>query len=567
MSLPDVILDRPEGGILISRSLKLLAAGAVAVLVAVSLAACSSVEAPRDLASYQAQSIKWDSCDSDLLMEAERQSAAFKSSEVDCATVLAPAVYTGEQDIKDFKLQMMRVHKAKSADFMGTIFINPGGPGGSGVEQVQWSDFPAELLAHYDIIGFDPRGVGASKFADGSEIKCSDKLDFVTYFSGEATPANEQEAMSYQESNDAYYKDCIKRNPLWWTMSTDHVVEDLELMRQVVTGDEPLNFIGSSYGTTIAGIYVTKYPEHVGKVVLDSPTTVEADTIESDIEDAKAIEKKLNIYLSNYAKHAKITEEEAWQRLLDVRQQADNDLVYGFAGIEPGPGDMGMVSSEYLLTRGILALNYMPEEDAITEFNAALDDLYQYAWNARFEWYSFNLDGYDANELEGSSLAAKKFVRSNEFEVMTIVNTMDFAPAEKSSAERKKNYELVKAAAPKWNKLNSDSTGYEYFGEYKGLSWDSIARADSAIPDPPTEPLARTNTSGKELLIVGATREAVTPFSFSKDTAKQLKSPLIAVDSAEHAPAGSYSVACLNKILVQFFTTDEKVKSQTCPGS
>ncbi len=545
----------------------MLAAGAVAVLVAVSLAACSSVEVPRDLASYQAQSIKWDSCDSDLLMEAERQSAAFKSSEVDCATVLAPAVYTGEQDIKDFKLQMMRVHKAKSADFMGTIFINPGGPGGSGVEQVQYSNFPDELLAHYDIIGFDPRGVGASKFADGSEIKCSDKLDFVTYFSGEATPANEQEAMSYQESNDAYYKDCIKRNPLWWTMSTDHVVEDLELMRQVVTGDEPLNFIGSSYGTTIAGIYVTKYPEHVGKVVLDSPTTVEADTIESDIEDAKAIEKKLNIYLSNYAKHAKITEEEAWQRLLDVRQQADNDLVYGFAGIEPGPGDMGMVSSEYLLTRGILALNYMPEEDAIKEFNAALDDLYQYAWNARFEWYSFNMDGYDANELEGSSLAAKKFVRSNEFEVMTIVNTMDFAPAEKSSAERKKNYELVKAAAPKWNKLNSDSTGYEYFGEYKGLSWDSIARADSAIPDPPTEPLARTNTSGKELLIVGATREAVTPFSFSKDTAKQLKSPLIAVDSSTHGPAAGYSIPCLNKILVKFFTTDEKVKSQSCPGS
>jgi hypothetical protein len=228
---------------------------------------------------------------------------------------------------------------------------------------------------------------------------------------------------------------------------------------------------------------------------------------------------------------------------------------------------MGMVSSEYLLTRGILALNYMPEEDAIKEFNTALDELYQYAWNARFEWYSFNMDGYDANELEGSSLAAKKFVRSNEFEVMTIVNTMDFAPAEKSSDERKKNYELVKAAAPKWNKLNSDSTGYEYFGEYKGLSWDSIARADSAIPDPPTEPLARTNTSGKELLIVGATREAVTPFSFSKDTAKQLKSPLIAVDSAEHAPAGSYSVACLNRILVKFFTTDEKVNSQTCPGS
>ena len=500
-------------------------------------------------------------------MDEESQSEILKASEVECATILAPAVYTGDKDVEDFKLQMMRVHQAKSADFMGTIFINPGGPGGSGVEQVQWSDFPAELLAHYDVIGFDPRGVGASKFADGSEIKCTDKLDYATYFAGEATPANEKEALSFVESNDAYYKDCIKKNPLWWTMSTDHVVEDLELMRQVVTSGEPLNFIGSSYGTTIAGIYVTKYPEHVGKVVLDSPTTVAADTIESDIEDAKAIEKKLEIYLSNYAKHAKITEDEAWQRLLDVRQLADNDQIYGFAGIEPGPGDMGMVSSEYLITRGILALNYMPEESAITEFITALDELYQYSWNARFEWYSFNLDGYDPNQLEGASLAAKKFVRSNEFEVMAIVNSMDFSPKEKDDAEERKNYELVKAAAPKWNQLNSDSTGYVFYGDTKALSWDSIARSDSAIPDPPTEPLERTNTSGKELLVIGATREAVTPFSFSKETAKQLKSPLIAVDSSEHAPAAGYSIPCLNKVLVQFFTTDEKVKSQSCPGS
>jgi pimeloyl-ACP methyl ester carboxylesterase len=568
MSLQGVILDRPEGGILSISSLKKLAAGAVAVFVAVSIAGCSTVEAPRDLASYQAQTIKWAECDSDLLVEESGQSDAFASSKVDCATMLAPAVYTGDKEVQDFKLQMMRIHKAKTADFMGTIFINPGGPGGSGVEQVQWSDFPDELLAHYDIIGFDPRGVGASKFADGSEIKCSDKLDFVTYFSGEASPANEEEALSYVESSDAYYEDCIKRNPLWWTMSTDHVVEDLELMRQVVTGDEPLNFIGSSYGTTIAGIYVTKYPKHVGKVVLDSPTTVSADSIDSDIEDIKALEKKLEIYLANYAKYAKITEDEAWQRLLDIRQQADNDLIYGYAGIVPGPGDMGMVSSEYLITRGILALNYMPEEDAISEFNAAMDDLYQYAWNARFEWYSFNLDGYDANKLEGDSLAAKKFVRSNEFEVMAIVNSMDYAPVEEEdSAEKKKNYKLMKAAAPKWHQLSSDSNGYQYFGPAKGLSWESIARTDPAIPDPPQEPLERTNLSGKELLIVGATREAVTPFSFSKDTAKQLKSPLIAVDSSEHAPAGGYSIPCLNKILVKFFTTDEKVKSQSCPGS
>jgi pimeloyl-ACP methyl ester carboxylesterase len=565
MSLPNVILDRPEGGILIIRSLKMLAAGAVALLVSVSLAGCSAAEAPRDLASYQTQTIKWEPCDSDLLMPAESQSAAFKSSKVDCATVLAPAVYIGDKDVPDFKLQMMRVHKAKSADFMGTIFINPGGPGGSGVEQVQWSEFPAELLAHYDVIGFDPRGVGASKFADGTEIKCSDKLDYATYFSGESTPANEAEVLSSVESSDAYYKDCTKRNPLWWTLSTDHVVDDLELMRKLVTGDEDLNFIGSSYGTTIAGMYVTKYPDNVGKVVLDSPTTLDEDLIATAVEGAKAREAKLNVYLKNYAKHAKITEAQAWELLLEIRQLADDDQIYGFAGIKQG--SQGMISSEGLLTRGILALNYLPEESAIKEFNFALDELDQYSWNATFEWYALSLDGYDANSLEGSSLSAKKLVRSNEYEVMAIVNTMDYTPDELSDADREKIDRLSKEAAPKWTKLNSDASGYEYTGNWPGLSWEKVAESDGSIPDPPNQPLARVNNSGKELLIIGATREAVTPFAFAKDTAKLLKSPLISVDSSTHGPAAGYDIPCLNRVLVEFFTTEKGVKSQSCPGN
>lgn len=565
MSLQDAIVDLPEGGILFIGSLKKLVAGAAALLVSVSLAGCSAVGAPRDLSTYEAQSIKWAPCDSDLLMTPENQSAAFRSSKVDCATVLAPAVYTGDKEVQDFKLQMMRIHKAKSADFMGTIFINPGGPGGSGVEQLQWSEFPDELLANYDVIGFDPRGVGASKFADGTEIKCSDKLDYATYFSGESTPANEAEMLSNVESSDEYYQDCVKRNPLWWTLSTDHVVDDLELMRQLVTGDEDLNFIGTSYGTTIAGIYVTKYPDNVGKIVLDSPTTVDSDPIESAKEDAKAMEANLNKYLLNYARHAKITVAEAWKLLLEIRQLADDDQIYGFAGIRQG--SQGMISSEGLLTRGILALNYMSEDRAIEEFNFALDELDQYAWNGTFEWYALNLDGYDSNTLEGSSLAAKKLVRSNEYEVMAIVNTMDYSADELSEGDKEKLRKLSDSVSPKWSKLNSDATGYEYTGTYPGLSWEKIARKEASVPDPPTEPLARVNKSGKELLIIGATREAVTPFSFAKATAKLLKSPLIAVDSSTHGPAAGYDIPCLNKVLVEFFTTDKSIKSKTCPGS
>lgn len=545
---------------------KLVAVTAVAALLLAGLTACApAAEPPRDLAEYQAQTATWQECDSDFLIDEPQRAKVFKASTIDCASMLVPAVYTGSDEVKNFKLQMMRLSRASESDFMGTIFINPGGPGGSGIEQLQASNFPDALTKHFDIIGFDPRGVGKSTFEDGTEIKCSDELDYKTYFEGEGSPANEEEYKASVASGDAYMKDCSERNPLWWTLSTANVVEDLELMRQVVTGDEPLNFIGTSYGTTIAGMYVTKYPDHVGKIVLDSPTTVDDDPIASAIEDVKATEAKLNKYLKGYAKHAKITEDEAWELLLYIRQSADNDQLVGYAGYELVM-DESQMSSETLLVRGIQALQYMPEDQAIVAFNLAMDELRDYNWNGAFEWYTFWMDGYDPDSLTGSTLAKKKLERSNLYEVMVIVNSMDFTQPDMSIEDQKKLTAEYEKVAPRWAALNRDSSGYVYYGPSLGLSWSGIALDDPKIPDPPTKPLERENESGKELLVIGSTKESVTPFSFAKDTAKLLKSPLISVDSATHGPAAGYDIKCLNDVLIDFFVNNADVADQSCPG-
>lgn len=542
------------------KSLRMLALIVAASLVTLS-AGCSS---KFELSSYESQVLTWGECNPSLLKD-NSQSEIFKASTITCASLLVPALYTGFEKGKDFKIQMMRLHKASEAEFMGTIFINPGGPGGSGIEQVQSSDFPEDLVAHYDIIGFDPRGVGASKFSDGTEIKCSDQLDFKSYFEGEGSAASLSELKSSVVASDKYYADCAKRNPLWWTMSTDHVVDDLELLRRVVTGAKDLNFIGTSYGTTIAGLYATKYPTHVGKIVLDSPTTVDSDPIKSAVEDAKAMEEKLTIYLTAYAAHAGITFDEAWKRLLSYRQAADADELIGYAGFVESKKEPGFpISTEGLLTHGILALNYWPEADAIKYFNNAMDELKKYGWNGNFEYTALNLDGYDANTLDGKTLADKKLVRSNQYEVMTIVNAMDYSPDDMSVEEQKYMGRQIRAVAPMWTALGEDASGYVYYGPSLGLDWAKIARDDSTIPDPPKTPLVRTNTSGKPLLIIGSLNESVTPFAFAKDTARLLKSPLISVESSVHGPAAGYDIPCLNKVLIDYFVSDKKVESQIC---
>ena len=546
-----------------------LFAAALALATIVSVSGCSLFpESPRDLTEYLAQEADWSDCDTDLLMSEQSLSDVFIASEYDCATILVPARYTGSDDTENFQIQMMRIPAANPDEYMGAIFINPGGPGESGVEQVQWSPFPEELHQHYDIIGFDPRGVGSSNFEDGTKIHCSDHLDYISYFEGEVTPSTKKQAEEGIKSYNHYLEDCAQRNPDWWTLSTDHVVDDLELMRAVVTGDAPLNFIGSSYGTTIAGAYVSKYPTHVGKIVFDSPTALDNSSVESSLADAKEAEGKLTRYLVGYARHAGITVGEAWSRLLEIRQWADDDELLGFAGIEPASDaeDANMISSEALLLKGIFAMNYLPEDQAISTFSEAMDSLYKDKWNGAFEYYALWLDGYDGETLGMVSGEANSYGRNNSYEIMTIVNTMDYSPPGWTEDQQNEYDTKYKKVSPKWHKLYQDPGGYEYEGDEQELSWEQIALDDGAIPDPPTEPIVRQNKSGKKLLIIGSIKESVTPFVFAKQTAKAMKSPLISVDSASHAPAGGYTIPCLNKILIDYFVNDKAIVSQSCPG-
>jgi len=531
--------------------------------VLVDLGAGVEESAPADIADYAAQGLTWGECDPEWLMESTPTNHGFE-----CASLDVPALYDASAvDVPDFRIAMMR-RTPESGESLGTIFINPGGPGVSGMDQLQWSPFPEEMVDNFTIIGFDPRGVGQSDFADGSEIHCSDELDLASYFE-ESSPGSEAELDEVAAVIDEFYQDCSSRNPYWWTLSTDNVVRDLDIMREVVTPGEPLNFIGSSYGTTIAGRYVSVFPETVGKIVFDSPTTVDTDRIQSALEGLAADEQKLRIYVQGYADNQGLTFEEAWDDVMEVKQLADDDQLYGFAGVVPVPEYEGVfISSEYLLWRGILALNYQPEDQAIQVFTEGIYYALNpdYRWMGTFEYFALDLDGYDAEVLYSTSAGQREIVRDNSFEVMGIVNTMDYAPEPLSIDEQKELSRRSAEVAPLLDELYSDASGYEYFGEPKSMSWEDIARDDPAIPDPPTEPFVPSNPSGTPLLIVGSTNESVTPFQFAKDTADLLGSPLIAVEGSNHAPVAYYDNDCVNRILMDYLLDRADIVSVTCPA-
>ena len=140
--------------------------------------------------------------------------------------------------------------------------MNPGGPGGSGVEFVRAAgesgQFPTSLRKRFDIIGFDPRGVNAS-----TEIRCIDNLDPQALLDPSPDDATELEELV--DAARDYAGECAKRNDTTLPyLSTDAVVQDLDVIRQAV-GDEKLTYLGFSYGTLIGSLYADRFPTGSGR--------------------------------------------------------------------------------------------------------------------------------------------------------------------------------------------------------------------------------------------------------------------------------------------------------------
>ena len=525
----------------------------VTVLLLAPLSACTTSKGVA-LAKYELQQPIWSTCPSAYLLPSNQLAATFPRKTVTCSRLVVPAQYDTESKFIDFSIAMLKL-PATSNDVMGTLFINPGGPGESGIEEAQWMDFPAEIRAKYDIIGFDPRGVNHSTPVIGAPIKCSDQSDFETYWLSEGSPANAADVAKNDAITSDYFNQCSKANPAWWTLKTDNVARDLDIMRQVLTGEAKLNFLGSSYGTTIAADYIRMFPGNSGLITLDSPTTNANQSDKDALTEAKALEAKIIGYVNGYAKARGKTPEQVKALLLKIRKWGDDNKLAGFAGMKTlNAKEQTRYSDETMFTHGMFALTYMDDTTAQSYFNQAIDDLLGPGrWNGIFEYLGFQLDGYDPASLRGPHYTPSNIVRNNSYEIMTMVNGTDRDLRDLTSAEhQKKLAKQLEAASPFWTALNSDASKYTWVPKRSGSEWSWLAFDDKSIPDPPANMEPRTNETGHQFLVVGSRHESTTPYAFSVQAAKDLKSPLVTFEGSEHAPLAGFTHQCLNKIFVAY---------------
>lgn len=206
------------------------------------------------LARYLDQRISWRPCGI--------QDAASKL----CATVLAPLDYR-HPDAKAITLAIARRPSAAPRP-KGMIFTNPGGPGASGVDFLDF--FNAHGLGQsYDIVSWDPRGSGRS-----TPVACFTDRQMEDFIASDYSPENAAQTQQLIDLDTEFGRACLARSGgLLEHISTQDTVRDLDLLRRLL-GQKRLNYFGFSAGTSIGAMYATMFPHRVGRMVLDGATSI-----------------------------------------------------------------------------------------------------------------------------------------------------------------------------------------------------------------------------------------------------------------------------------------------------
>ena len=452
-----------------------------------------------NLDDYYKQDLKWSSCYDNF----------------ECAELAVPIDYdrikTGT-----FKISVLRYAAQDPNRRIGSIVINPGGPGASGVDYAYNAEyiFDPELTDRFDIVGFDPRGVARS-----APITCFNDAETDANYSSDSKPDNEAEFQSAIAETKKFVQKCLNKNEHLTAFSTANAARDMDILREAL-GEKKLNYMGKSYGTYMGALYASLFPNNIGRVVLDGAVDPTISNFEQTKTQAVGFDNALQAFIADCIKRTSCplpgNQKAARDKLLSIWQAAATD---------PLPvknKDEKRKVSESLLVLGTASALYDSYE-GWPELRKAIGE----AVNGYADTYLGLADMYSGRQADGT-------YASNEFDSGAIIDCLDFGD-DRTTRQLQRDAVAISAAAP-------------VFGPYIALSGLTC----KFFTTPPPVQVAKTKTNAT-IMIIGTTGDPATPYAWAKGLTRLLTNSQLLTYVGDGHTAQGRGNACIDEAVDAFY--------------
>jgi pimeloyl-ACP methyl ester carboxylesterase len=456
--------------------------------------AASTAAAPSTLA--------WHACDAHYL----------------CSTLDVPLNYA-QPNGAQVKLAVVELASSSKSP-IGDLVMNPGGPGGSGVQFLEGQGFPAALRSSFNLVSFDPRGVNES-----DPVKCVGSAKLRQLAAADPDPVTASQVQAVVDGTKQFDDACAANTSkeLLQNVSTLDTARDLDRLRAAL-GQAELTYMGFSYGTYLGEVYAEHFPSHIRAMVLDGVVNPALSVATESAQQAEGFEFDLNVFFSWCGTNPTCNGElpqgaaHAYQQLM-AELSGGSDLM---AHLKP------MYGGNQRVTLGLAE-------------TAVLGSLYtKQTWSYLAQAIAQGLEG------DGSLLAALAYSYDGLQANGTFAN-LDAANSAINCLDRPypKQVSYYQALASRLAKVAP------YFGALS--AWSDLGCA--FWPIPAQGKVAPVNVKGAPpMLLIGSTGDPATPYPWAQEVARQIpRSRLLTRDGPGHT--GYLYSKCVQKWADQYLAT------------
>ncbi|MGV0160210.1 alpha/beta hydrolase [Mycobacterium colombiense] len=416
-----------------------------------------------------------------------------------CATVSVPIDYNNPGG-GQAKLAVIRI--PASGQRIGSLLVNPGGPGGSAVDMVaamasNLADSP--VRRNFDLVGFDPRGVGHSTPA----LRCRTDAEFDAYRREPMVDYSPGGVAHIEQLYRQLAQQCVSRMGTAFLANTGtaSVARDMDVVRQAL-GDDQINYLGYSYGTELGTAYLEKYSNHVRAMVLDGAIDPTVGPIDENVNQMAGFQTAFNDYATDCARSAGCPLGTDPTQFVNRYHALVNPLA-----TKPGRTADPRGLSYADATTGTINALYTP-----AHWKYLTSGLLGLARGTDAGDLLLLADDYDGRDKNGHY--------ANDQDAFNAIRCVD-APNPTDPASWVSADQRIRQAAP-----------FLSYGQFTGNAPRDLC---ALWPVPATSaPHAAPPMAAGKVVVVSTTHDPATPYQAGVNLARQLGGPLITYDGTQH---------------------------------